>query len=145
MWESLSIGIYAGYLMEPDYQNYSLQELLEARSSIDQQAYPLRYFKICQQIEVAASKPQERQALKDRDFFSRLVFVKVITSLLSIILASKLYYAFSEGYISWKGNTDYFVQQSPQTYYFLVAVHFFFLGFFLVLVFTNWWIKKQNA
>ena len=79
--------------MEPDYQNYSLQELLEARSSIDQQAYPLRYFKICQQIEVAANKPQERQVLKDRDFFSRLVFVKVITSLLSIILASKLYYA----------------------------------------------------
>lgn len=116
--------------MEPDYQNYSLQELLEARSSIDQQAYPLRYFKIFQQIEVAANKPQERQVLKDRDFFSRLVFVKVIMSLLSIILASKLYYAFSEGYISWKGNTDYFVQQSPQTYYFLVAVHFLFLGFF---------------
>ncbi|WP_199525501.1 hypothetical protein [Pseudoalteromonas sp. bablab_jr011] len=131
--------------MEPDYSNYSLQELLEARSSIDQQAHPLRYFIICQQIEVAANKPQERQALEKRDFFARFVLVKTIMALLSIILATKLYYAFSKGYISWKGNTDYFVQQNPQIYYVLVAVHVFFLGLFLVLLFTNRWIKKQNS
>lgn len=131
--------------MEPNYSNYNLKELLEARDSIDKQAHPLRYIKICQEIEVKSNYPQEMRDLKQHNLFPKLVFTKVVMSLIGLFIASRLFTAFTEGYISWKGKTDYFVHQNPQTYYVLVAVHIFFLGFCIFMVFTNRWADKYNA
>lgn len=130
--------------MEPDYSNYELKELLEARASIDRDAHIYRYFKICQEIDAKIVKPEEIKTLTRRDNFAKLAFVKVIFSLLTIFLTHKLFVAFTEGYISWKGKTNYYVQQSPQNYYVLIAIHLFFLLFLLYLLVTKHWADKLN-
>ncbi len=131
--------------MEPDYSNYDLKELLEARESIDRNTHIHRYFKISQEIDAKVIQPKETQRLRSRNNFTKLAFVKVIFSFLSIFFAHKLFIAFEDGYISWRGNIDYHAQQSPETYYFLIAVNVFFLLFCVYLVVTNRWANKLNA
>ena len=139
------LGIKEYIQMEPDYSNYDLKELLEARESIDRHTHVHRYFQICQEIDAKVILPKETQRLNSRNNFAKLAFVKVIFSLLSIFLLHKLFIAFTDGYISWKGKPDYYVQQSPETYYLLVAVNVFFLLFCVYLVVTNRWANKLNA
>lgn len=130
--------------MEPDYSTYDLSALLEARDGIDRQAQSLRYFKISQEIDDRLVRPEAVDQLVKRDNYAKVIFLKVIIGFLSLFLANKLFVAFTDGYISWKGKRNYFVHDSPQTYYFLVALHIFFLGFCLYLVTTGRWANKRN-
>lgn len=141
----VSVVIKEYIQMDPDYSNYDLTELLEARESIDRNAHIHRYFKICQEIDARVIQPKEIQRLNSRNNFSKLVFVKVIFSLLSIFFTHKLFIEFTDSYISWRGKTNYYAQQSPDVYYLLVAVNVFFLLFCVYLVVTNRWANKLNT
>jgi hypothetical protein len=131
--------------MEPDYSHYSLQALLEVHDSIDRELYPERYTRVCAEIEKKQDDPVEVALLEEDTLYDKIIFVRVILFLCGLFACSRLYTAWSEGVISWKGEKEYYLNQQPNGFYILVAFHIGMVLFSLYMVISDRWIKKSNV
>ncbi|QCZ94794.1 hypothetical protein [Salinimonas iocasae] len=130
--------------MEPDYSTYSLRDLLEAREAIDKAAHPLRYFKICQEIEDRVKQPANVKAYHSKDFFAVIIFVKAMMLFSGFVFTHKLYIAYTEGHISWRGRSTYYAELHPEAFNLVVIIILAFLIFTLYIVFTNHWTRRNG-
>ncbi len=129
--------------MEPDYSTYSLRDLLEAREAIDKAAHPLRYFKICQEVEDRVKQPTHVKAYHSKDFFAVIIFVKAMMLFSGFAFTHKLYIAYTEGHISWRGGSIYYADLQPEAFNIVVMISIALLIFSLYIVFTNHWVKRE--
>ena len=130
--------------MEPDYSTYSLRDLLEAREAIDKAAHPLRYFKICQEIEDRVKQPANVKAYHSKDFFAGIIFVKAMMLFAGFFFTYQLYIAYTERHISWRGRTTYYAERDPEAFNLVVIIILAFLIFSLYIVFTNHWTRRNG-
>ncbi len=83
-----------------DYSNYTLDELLQSRESINRQLYPKNYENLLDAIRTAESKPevvrQEREKAAGESARSRLVAAYVMMAFLSVYA----FYLAYDGFLS---------------------------------------------
>ncbi|MGS0497248.1 hypothetical protein ACU8V4_08600 [Pseudoalteromonas mariniglutinosa] len=130
-------------MTELNYKNYTLQELLEAQETIDQELFPLRYQQLCTEIKLKQSDPHQIGLVERKEYFNNLIFAKIIMALLSWFLASELYSSWQLGVVSFK-KSDYSLADNPQMFYFLTFTNSFLLLVFLMMLFKNSWVKQAE-
>ncbi|TMN70638.1 hypothetical protein CWB85_14640 [Pseudoalteromonas sp. S1727] len=116
-------------MTELNYKNYTLQELLEAQETIDQELFPLRYQQLCTEIKLKQSDPHQIGLVERKEYFNNLIFAKIIMALLSWFLASELYSSWQLGVVSFK-KSDYSLADNPQMFFFLNFHELFFVTCF---------------
>ena len=129
--------------MEPDYSTYSLRDLLEAREAIDKAAHPLRYFKICQEIEDRVKQPANVKAYHNRGIRAAIIYIKAMMLFAGFFFTYQLYIAYTEGHISWRGRSTYYAERHPEAFNLTVIIIIALLIFSLYIVFSNHWIKRK--
>ena len=113
--------------MEPDYKNYSVDELCESLDSIDKQAYPERvesikaelklkgYSEPVKPVDEALEQPEEEQ--KPLGPISQIVAV-----LVAILFSWFAFSAIQTGSISGRRGREYTYESSPMMFLFLLSV-----------------------
>ncbi len=130
-------------MIEPNYKDYTLQQLLEAQETIDKAQFPLRYKKLCAEIEFKKHDPQQLALVERKKYLNNLIFSKIIMALLSCFFASELYSAWQLGVASFR-KSDYTLADNPPMFYFIVITNVVLLLVFLFFVFSNAWIKQAE-
>ncbi|MFY8326251.1 hypothetical protein [Pseudoalteromonas sp. ZZD1] len=130
-------------MIEPNYQNYTLQELLEAQETIDKEQFPLRYQQLCAQINLKQNDPQQVALVEQKKYLNNLIFAKVILALLSCFFAFELYSSWQFGVASFR-KSEYSLADNPQMFYFIIFTHSILLFVFLIMLIRNSWVKQAE-
>ena len=133
--------------MEPDYKNYSVDELCESLDSIDKQAYPERiesikaelklkgYSEPVKPVDEALEQPEEEQ--KPLGPISQIVAV-----LVAILFSWFAFSAIQTGSISGRRGREYTYESSPMMFLFLLSVDLLLVVMPVYAVIKSRWLSK---
>ena len=133
--------------MEPDYKNYSVDELCESLDSIDKQAYPERvesikaelklkgYSEPVKPVDEALEQPEEEQ--KPLGQISQIVAV-----LVAILFSWFAFSAIQTGSISGRRGREYTYESSPMMFLFLLSVDLLLVVMPVYAVIKSRWLSK---
>ncbi|MBR9792968.1 MAG: hypothetical protein GYB58_14575 [Gammaproteobacteria bacterium] len=135
--------------MEPDYKNYTVDELYEALDSIDKQAYPERvesiktelkfkgYSEPEEPVEEVFAEPEEEE--KPLGPISQLVAV-----LVAILFSWFAFNAIQSGSISGRRGREYTYDSSPIMFLFLLSVDLLLVVMPLYAVIKSRWLSPRH-
>lgn len=133
--------------MEPDYKNYSVDELCESLDSIDKQAYPERvesiqaelklkgYSEPVEPVDEVLEQPEEEQ--KPLGPISQIVAV-----LVAILFSWFAFSAIQTGSISGRRGREYTYESSPMMFLFLLSVDLLLVVMPVYAVIKSRWLSK---
>lgn len=136
--------------MEPDYKNYSVDELCEALDSIDKQAYPDRVESIKTELKLKGySEPvspvdevfeQPKEEKKPLGPVAQLFSV-----LIAMLFSWFAFNAIQSGSISGRRGREYTYESSPTMFLFLLSVDLLLVVMPLYAVIKSRWFARINA
>ncbi|WP_462155853.1 hypothetical protein [Pseudoalteromonas piscicida] len=117
--------------MNPDYQSYTEDELLDALEHIDKDAWPERYAEIKIQLQKFADEARKNSVCNsnksEKSWWRKIDFNKPKEKVITLCFALWTLYILFTGQISAK-NSDISFDESPKTYVFFVAFFMAILG-----------------
>ena len=135
--------------MQPDYKNYSVDELCEALDSINKQAYPegvesikaelklKGYSEPVEPVEEVFAEPEEEE--KPLGPISQIVAV-----LLAILFSWFAFSAIQTGSISGRRGREYTYESSPMMFLFLLSVDILMIVMPLYAVIKSQWFSPRH-
>lgn len=117
--------------MNPDYQSYTQDELLDALEHIDKDAWPDRYAEIKIHLQKFADEAKENAVSNskkgEKSWWRKIDFNKPKEKIITLGFTLWTLYILFNGQISAK-NSDISFDESPKTYVFFVAFFIAILG-----------------
>ena len=125
--------------MTPDYENYSLDQLIDVRDHINKEAYPDRYELILSELEkrqaliaattkdIIATAPPEKVETQfglivTRHTLHQLIVIKIFFALILIFFAALFYKGFMMQEVTSKGRL-FTLSDSPLGYIFQMMIY----------------------
>jgi hypothetical protein len=124
--------------MEPDYFNYSLDELYDVQENIDAERYPELYAKLIIAIDAKLNKPSEVEVHETNNHDKR-IWAALLGACITWGLVFNAVYT---GSFRLRRSSVYY-EESPD-YFIALVVVFFILGTFSLYEFKNQYNKKIN-
>lgn len=135
--------------MEPDYKNYSVDELCEALDSIDKQAYPGRVESIKAELKLKGySEPVEpvdevlEQPKEEEKPLGPVE--KFVSVLIAIFFSWFAFNAIQSGSISGRRGREYTYESSPTLFLFILAVNILLIVKPLYAVIKSRWFSPEH-
>lgn len=134
--------------MQPDYKNYSVDELSEALDSIDKQSYPERVESIknelklkgyCEPVvpvEEVFAEPKEEKPLGP--------ISQIVAVLIAILFSWFAFSAIQTGSISGRRGREYTYESSPIMFLFLLSVDILLIVMPLYAVIKSRWFSARH-
>ena len=135
--------------MEPDYKNYSVDELCEALNSIDKQAYPGRvesikaelklkgYYEPVEPVDEVLEQPkEEKKPLGPVEEF--------VSVLIAIFFSWFAFNAIQSGSISGRRGREYTYESSPTLFLFILSVNILLIVMPLYAVIKSRWQSPEH-
>lgn len=104
----------------PDYSKYSIDELKEALSSIDEKRFPERREFIIAELRYKGwtTEGEESKPIRKQSTFDKLLLI-----FCSIFFTILFIHGLVTGQVSPKGGEDYSLEASPLMFYFILSVY----------------------
>tara|TARA_Y100001956_G_C3996871_1_gene131740 strand:+ start:160 stop:567 length:408 start_codon:yes stop_codon:yes gene_type:complete len=135
--------------MEPDYKNYSVDELCEALNSIDKQAYPGRVESIKAELKLKGYsepvEPVDEVLEQPKEEEKPLGPVEEFVSVLIAIFFSWFAFnAIQSGSISGRRGREYTYESSPTLFLFILSVNILLIVMPLYAVIKSRWQSPEH-
>lgn len=135
--------------MEPDYKNYSVDELCEALDSIDKQAYPDRVESIKTELKLKGYsepvEPVDEVLEQPKEEEKPLGPVEEFVSVLIAIFFSWFAFnAIQSGSISGRRGREYTYESSPTLFLFILSVNILLIVMPLYAVIKSRWQSPEH-